>query len=114
MSGIERFMEEMLKLDLQCERRGKLVVVTMDVAPAGIPGPHLVGTDPPPDFPNVPPHWLHVASDLELPDGGGRASSLGPGWRRWSRKHPKWTTRGTGGQKWVAQVRSLLLAARKV
>lgn len=113
MSGCERFMVELKELGFECEQRGQLVVVTMDVSPPDLPSPHMVGVEPPSDFPNVPPHWLHLSSDLALPEGKPRQSELGVGWQKWSRKHPKWPP-GAGAREWVAHVRSLLLSAYKV
>lgn len=112
MTGIERFVAGLAELGLAHEQRGNLVLVTLDVEPPDRPGPHQVGTDPPNDFPNVPPHWLHLRRDLNLPQGGGRDSELGPGWRKWSRKHPKWVA-GAGVRQWVAHARSLVLLAQK-
>ena len=112
MGGLERFMTGLKELGLECEQRGQLVVVTLDVSPPDLPGPHLVGADPPPDFPNIPPHWLHLRSEFALPEGKSRESELGPGWRKWSRKHPKWPP-GAGARDWLAHARSLLLVAYK-
>lgn len=112
MGGVERFLTGVKELGLKCEQRGQLVIVTLDVCPSGIPGPHMVAADPPSDFPNVPPHWLHLNSALLLPEGRAQKSELGPEWRRWSRKHPKWPP-GAGVREWVAHARSLLLMAYK-
>lgn len=118
MSGIDRFTEGLDRFGLAYEKRGALVLVTLDVEPPHLPGPHQVGTDPPGDFPNAPPHWLHLRAHLGLPDeqghpSQGRASELGPDWRKWSRQHPKWNG-PMGVPEWVAHARSLLLQAYKV
>jgi hypothetical protein len=110
MGGIYRFVAGIQKLSLEFRQVGRFVVVTMDVSPPGLNGPHEVGAEPPPDFPNIPPHWLHLRSSLSLPEGTSIPSELGDGWRKWSRKHPKWrAVHGVAG--WVAHVRSLLLVA---
>jgi hypothetical protein len=112
MTGVDRFMAALKDLGLECEQRGQLVVVTLDVSPLNSSGRHQVGADPPNDFPNVPPHWLHLRSDLALPQGGAQASELGTDWRKWSRPHPKWVA-GAGGREWVSHARSLLLVASR-
>lgn len=105
-------MAALAEMGFALEQRGNLVLVTLDVEPPELPGPHQVGADPPNDFPGVPPHWLHLRRDLSLPDGGGRESELGDGWRKWSRQHPKWVG-GAGVREWLAHTRSLLLMAQR-
>lgn len=112
MIGIERFMAGLKKLGFEPEQRGSLVVVKLDVAVGERQDLSEVGADPPDDFPNVPPHWLHLKKELVLPDGGGRASELGDGWRKWSRKKNPWKGGEDAAREWLAQARSLLLAAR--
>lgn len=111
MDGIDRFITDLEELALRTERHGNLVVVELDVThPAG-PNLNEVGTDPPKDFPSVPPHWLHLHKSLALEDEQGRDSELGEEWRKWSRKHPNWKGGDRAIQEWLAQVRSLLLTA---
>lgn len=112
MDGLKRFTADLERLGFECEQQGQLVVVTLDVTPPELPAYRMVGADPPPDFPNIPPHWLHLSSELALPQGKPRESELGPGWRKWSRKHPKWPP-GAGVREWVAHARSLLIVANK-
>lgn len=108
MPGIEQFMEELAELGFLAERRGELVLVTLDVTPNGEGQGVQVATDPPTTYPLNPPHWLHVPSAYELPGGQGQASPLGSRWRKWSRKHPNW--KGvTDARKWLAHARSLVL-----
>ena len=111
MTGIERFMAGLEELGLRPEKRGSLVVVRLDVTVADRPDLSEVGTDPPNDFPNIPPHWLHLRKELTLPEGAGKASDLGDGWRKWSRQHPSWKGGDNAAQAWLAHARSLLLAA---
>jgi hypothetical protein len=112
MSGVARFMVGLQELGLEAEERGGLVVVTLDVGPASAPGPHQVGTDPPSDYPRVPPHWLHLRRGLVLGEDPGRASELGDDWWKWSRAHPKWKDSDSAARLWVAHARSLLLVAQ--
>lgn len=111
MSGIERFMAGLDELGFEPEQRGSLVVVKLDVAADERPDLSWVGADPPGEFPNVPPHWLHLKKELVLPDGGGRASELGDDWRKWSRQKKPWKGGDNAAREWLAQVRSLLLGA---
>ena len=112
MGGPERFVVDIEELGLQAEQRGPIVIVALDVAPAGSSGLHQVGTDPPADFPNVAPHWLHLRRGLILCEDPGRASELGDEWWRWSRAHPKWTGGANAARLWLAHARSLLLGAK--
>jgi len=111
MTGIERFMADLMELGFKPQQRGSLVVVELDVTVDGRIDLNDVATDPPADFPNVPPHWIHLRKELMLPDGGGRTSVLGDGWRRWSRQKNPWTGGDRGVREWLAHARSLLLAA---
>ena len=112
MNGIDQFIAGVQKLGLKFRQVGNHVVVTLDVSPPGLSNPPDVGADPPADFPNIPPHWVHLPSDLALPEGKPRPSELGESWRKWSRQHPKWRA-SLGVPGWVAHVRSLLLIAFK-
>lgn len=112
MSGLAAFMAGLRELGLEAEQRGGLVLVTLDVGPASAPGPHQVGTDPPNDFPGVPPHWLHLRKGLVLTEDPGQASELGEEWWKWSRAHPKWKASNNAARLWVAQARSLLLVTK--
>jgi hypothetical protein len=112
MSGIERFMAGLRKLGLTPEQRGALVVVVQDIELGGRAELSQLGADPPNDFPNVPPHWLHLHRDLVLPEGTGRSSELGEDWRKWSRQHPKWRGGENAAREWLAHARSLLLQAK--
>ncbi len=98
---------------LTVEQRGALVVATLDCGPSGTVRSQAVGADPPDDFPNVPPHWLHLPKGIRLPGDAGQASELGDDWWRWSRPHPKWKGGESGARSWIAHVRSLLLTAEE-
>ncbi|MDE2981525.1 MAG: hypothetical protein OXU74_10060 [Gemmatimonadota bacterium] len=104
MAGLE-------ELGLTPEQRGSLVVVKLDITIAGRADLSVVGTDPAGDFPNIPPHWLHLRKELALPEETGRSSQLGDGWRKWSRQHPSWRGGDNAVQAWLAHARSLLLMA---
>lgn len=112
LTGVTAFLAGLEQMRLATEQRGHLVVVTLDFGSADAPGPHDVGTDPPNDFPRVPPHWLHLHQNIVLPEGEGRRSELGENWLKWSRQHPKWTAAENPARLWVAHARSLLLTAR--
>jgi hypothetical protein len=112
MAGPEEFEAGLASLGLQTERRGDLVVVEVD-PPLGPAAGTLVavGADPPPDYPRVPPHWVHLAARFELPGGSRNASELGPEWSKWSRTHPRWRGGPAAANQWLAHVRALLGAA---
>ena len=107
-------MAGLAELGFRPKQQGSLVVVTLDIAIAERADLSVVGTDPPGDFPNIPPHWLHLRKELALPGEAGRSSDLGGGWRRWSRPHPSWKGGDNAVQEWLAHARSLLLAATLV
>ena len=111
MTGTEHFMAGLAEFHFRPERRGSLVVVKLDIAVAERADLSEVGTDPPGDFPNIPPHWLHLRKELALPGETGRLSKLGEGWLKWSRQHPSWKGGDNAVQAWLAHARSLLLMA---
>ncbi len=114
MAGLKGFMAGLAELGLRPKQRGSLVVVELDIAITERPDLSVVGADPPDDFPNIPPHWLHLRKELALPEGAGKSSDLGDGWRRWSRPHPSWKGGDNAAQEWLAHARSLFLAATLV
>ena len=104
-------MAGLVEFGVRPEQRGSFVIVRLEVAVAGRTDLSIVGTDPPEDFPNIPPHWLHLRKQLALPGEVGRSSQLGDGWRKWSRQHPSWRGGDKAVQAWLAHARSLLLQA---
>lgn len=109
MPGPEEFITELEARGHKAERHGALVVVDLDVPVGPLAGSTIsVGTDPPQDFPRVPPHWLHLPKHMELPGGKRNASELGEGWSKWSRAHPKWRADKPPIEQWLGHVRALL------
>ena len=104
-------MAGLAELGFRPKQQGSLVVVKLDIVMAESADLSIVGADPPGDFPNIPPHWLHLRKELALPEGAGKSSALGDGWRKWSRQHPSWKGGDNAVQAWIAHARSLLLAA---
>lgn len=112
MPGPDEFAEELSKLGFETERRGAIVVVHVDVPLGPLAGSVVaVGTDPPNDFPRVPPHWVHLPEKIDLPGGKRQPSELGAGWSKWSRQHPRWRAERAAPNQWLAHVRSLLAEA---
>jgi hypothetical protein len=112
MPGPDEFEAELFAMGLRTERRGELVVVEVDV-PLGVVAGSLVevATDPPPDFPRIPPHWVHLEARFELPGGGRNPSELGTGWSKGSRQHPCWRAERGVGSQWLAHIRALVTEA---
>jgi hypothetical protein len=112
MPGLEEFQAGLESLGVKTERRADLVVAHVD-PPVGPGAGQLVevGTDPPPDYPNVPPHWVHLPERFELPGGSRNASELGAGWSKWSRPHPSWRGGPSAPNQWLAHIRKLLADA---
>ena len=109
MDGVDRFLEHLRQHGLKVRRRGELAVVELNIVEGPLRGDEVeVGTDPPADYPNVPPHWLHLPAALSLKHGTGQASELGTGYLKWSRPHPRWIGDDRSGRRWVAHTRSLL------
>ncbi len=112
MPGPDEFAESLSRIGRKTERRGAIVIVQVDAPLGPLAGTVVgVGADPPNDFPRVPPHWVHLPERIELPGGKRQASELGPGWSKWSRKHPRWRADLSSASQWIAHVRSLLAAA---
>jgi len=112
MPGPDEFQAGLSALGVPTERWGSLVVVDVDppLGPAG-GQPVQVAADPPPDYPRVPPHWVHLPVRFELPGGGRNASELGAEWSKWSRAHPRWRGGPGAANQWLAHVRALLAEA---
>lgn len=96
-------------------RRGGLVIVSIPIELGAAAGSSVeVGTDPPLDYPRVPPHWVHLPKQFELPGGSRNPSELGPEWSKWSRQHPHWRGGAGAAHAWIAHIRSLLAQATVV
>lgn len=109
MTGPAKFITSLTALGHKAEPHGALVVVNLEVPLGPLAGTAIdVGTDPPQDFPRVPPHWLHLPERLELPGGKRQPSQLGAGWSKWSRQHPRWRADLSPTGQWLAHVRALL------
>ena len=111
-TGVQTFVDVMVAAGHNCEQRGGIVLVLVDVPL----GPHAgkdvwVGADPPGDFPTVPPHWVHLPDAIELANGGRQQSELGAGWSKWSRPHKRWADGSNPASQWLAHARALLGAA---
>lgn len=108
-AGVQAFVAAMTAAGRQVEVRDAIALVLVDV-PLGIHrGTEVwVGADPPPDFPTVPPHWVHLPDSIDLADGGRQASELGAGWAKWSRPHKRWIDCANPGVQWLAHARALL------
>lgn len=112
MPGPDEFEAALSSLSLHTERRGQLVLIHVDVPFGPAAGTVVpVATDPPSDYPRVPPHWVHLPDRFELPGGGRNGSELGPGWSKWSRQHPRWRGGQGAAHEWLAHIRSLLREA---
>ena len=112
MPGPDEFEASLASLGVRTERRGSLVVAEVEPPLGPAAGTCVqVGTDPPLDFPRVPPHWVHLPSRFELPGGSRNASELGPEWSKWSRAHPRWRGGAGAANQWLAHIRALLAEA---
>jgi hypothetical protein len=112
VAGVETFEFALRRLGLVAETHGPIVVVKVHVPVGPFAGSSVpTGTHPPPDFPRVPPHWLHLLENVTLPGGGKNASELGAGWAKWSRPHKRWHGGESAASQWLAQVRALLSVA---
>ena len=112
MPGPEEFIAGLSERGHKAERHGSIVIVNLYVPIGPLAGSAIdVGTDPPQDFPRVPPHWLHLPERVEVPGGKRKASELGAGWSKWSRQHPRWCADRSPTGQWLAHVRALLAEA---
>ncbi len=111
-SGIQAFVDAMTAASLETEVQDSIVIVRVEVPLGRHAGSDIwVGADPPPDFPTIPPHWVHIPDSIDLADGGKQASELGSGWAKWSRPHKRWTDGVNPASQWLGHVRALLEAA---
>ncbi|WP_319446143.1 MULTISPECIES: hypothetical protein [unclassified Mycobacterium] len=111
---VDVFVADLLALGAAPERRGPLIVYTVDV----ISGPHsgammgtgvevaeLVG------WPIAPPHWIHLPAAVVFEHTNSQPSPV-DGWIRHSRQINDWGSDPDPGQAWVAHVRGVLGDAR--
>ena len=109
--GVQAFSDAMKAAGRRTELRDPIVLVLVDVPLGRHAGSEVwVGADPPPDFPTIPPHWVHLPDSIDLAGGGKQASELGAGWAKWSRPHKRWSDAGSAGSQWLAHARALLQA----
>jgi hypothetical protein len=102
-------MDGLRALGLAPVLQGGLVIVEVELPIGPRAGQKInVGADPPADFPLVPPHWLHLRQDLDLPDSNKTASELGADWAKWSRPHKQWRGGESAARQWLAHVYALL------
>jgi hypothetical protein len=112
MPGPEEFEAGLSSHGFRTRRRGHLVVVRVDPPLGPAAGTFVeVGTDPPPDYPRIPPHWVHLPVRFELSGGGRDGSELGAEWSKWSRPHPRWRGGSGAANQWLGHVRALLAEA---
>jgi hypothetical protein len=111
-AGIQAFLDALIAAGRTVELLDPIVVVHVDV-PLGLHAGNdvPVGADPPPDFPTVPPHWVHLPDSIDIANGGKQASELGGEWAKWSRPHKRWLDGTNPASQWLAHVRSLLEGA---
>ncbi len=112
MPGPQEFEANLASLGVRTERREGLIIADVEPPLGSAAGTRVqVGTDPPADYPRVPPHWVHLNSRFELPGGSRNASELGPEWSKWSRAHPRWRGGAGAANQWLAHIRALLAEA---
>ena len=83
-SGVERFIDDMIRYGFDCEVDDGLVVfgiTPVEGAHAGDPietGVSKAELDP---WPQVPPHWIHLPASITFPKTNSKPSSRS-GWLR--------------------------------
>jgi hypothetical protein len=107
--GLDGFVAGLDAQGIGAARRGDLLVYS--VAPlvgarAGTPVETGVEASELSGWPTVPPHWIHVPTDLNIP--GSQPSALA-GWSRYSRPHPgRIDAASNPANSWIAHVREFL------
>ena len=111
---VEAFMANLAALGARPERRGPLIVYSVDV----ISGPHAgtavetgVEVTELAGWPIAPPHWLHMDAAMAFEHTNIQPSPVG-GWMRHSRQIADWGSDSDPGQAWLAHVRGVLGEAR--
>jgi hypothetical protein len=111
---VDAFMANLAALGTEPERRGPLIVYSVDI----ISGPHagaavetgveiaeLTG------WPIAPPHWIHMDAVVAFEHTNSQQSPVA-GWMRHSRQIADWGSDPDPGQAWLAHVRGVLGEAR--
>lgn len=59
-------------------------------------------------WPTVPPHWIHLAEDVQFAATNTDTTDCPPGWRRHSRDTGPWTMDRNPILVWIAHVRGVI------
>ena len=111
-AGVRRFIDDMTKSGLDCEVESGLVIyriTPVDGAYAGVPVETGVGAGELRPWPQAPPHWIHLPSDIVFPRTNSDRSPK-PGWLMHSRDLRGWGD-AAPAICWLSHVRAVLSEA---
>lgn len=110
--NVQKFMDEMDRLGLNPRVEAELVVyriVPVGGAHAGVEVETGVSADELVFWPQAPPHWVHLSSDVTFSKTNSRKSTK-QGWLKHSRQINGWGD-APPGICWTSHVRSILCEA---
>ena len=110
--SVQRFCDDLNELGLEPLVEGDLVVyrvTPVDGARAGTPLETGVSVDDLNSWPQAPPHWVHLPTDVQFPRTNSQPSSK-PGWVMHSRQIASWND-APPGSGWASHVRAVLSEA---
>lgn len=113
-AGVDGFIAGLQRCGLVPEVRGEVVTFAVE-APAGSRAGTIVETGVEiaelAAWPAVPPHWVHLPTDIALARTNVDTNQCLPGWSRHSRQIAGWGDAAEPAQAWLAHVRGVLAEA---
>lgn len=108
--GTQRFVDDLMRLGLEAEVVDGLVlysVEAVDGARKGAPVRTGVAATEAQRWPAIPPHWVHLPSEVNFARTNTQASTKS-GWTAHSRNINGWADESDHIRAWVAHVRGVL------
>ncbi|HEX2881503.1 MAG TPA: hypothetical protein VHO25_18365 [Polyangiaceae bacterium] len=108
--GVEGFVQGLARLGCAPRVDAGLVLYSIEAVDGQRAGHHVetaVSVEELAKWPLVPPHWIHLASDVHLTRTNSRPSSRA-GWTMHSRQIKDWGDGTNPASSWASHVRGVL------
>ena len=113
-AGVDGFLAGLRRCGLEPVVRGAVVTFAVEAPPGPRAGTVVetgVETAELTAWPAVPPHWVHLCTDITFARTNADATECLPGWVRHSRQIAGWGDAAEPAQAWLAHVRGVLAEA---
>lgn len=108
--GAQAYIDAMTELGLRPTVEANLVIccfTPVSGARAGTTVEVGVALDELGSWPQIPPYWVHLPSDVKIPDTGSSKGSPKQGWLQHSRQHPGWV-QAPPAANWSGHIQAVL------